>query len=163
MMTNTANSLKRSVPQWVLLLLLAFMASSIVISLIVIYYSAFDFEVDKKSFEYTKITPKVENQKTNWVNIFYKNRVDSNKLPASEVVIQLQKIDGYQKSRDNYSFELTDVDEYKFFCVIQVIESYNRPYSYYLRDNNLKISIMVESKEQIVDIKKSLKTYDINI
>lgn len=143
--------------------LLALMASSIVVSLVLIYYKAFDFEVDQKSFEYTKVAPSVNNKKEDWVNFFYKNKSENDKLPASEVIIQLQKIDGFQKSRENYSFELSNVDEYKFFCIIQVIESYNRPYSYYLRDNNLKISIMIESKEQIEDIKKSLKTYDINI
>lgn len=50
--------------------LLALMASIIVVSLILIYYKAFDFEVDQKSFEYTKVTPSVNNKKEDWVNFF---------------------------------------------------------------------------------------------
>ena len=85
-----------------------------------------------------------------------------NYLPVSQINIQLDKIDGYADTKKIYSIIMRDIDEYKFFCAKQVLDSFNRPYSFVKRDSELSVSLILEKKSMYEQIIYELKNYEID-
>jgi len=154
-----SNSTKVKIWYW----LLAFMSVAIILALVFIYINANSVEYSEKIYKDKITKPALVLDQKSWIKLFSEKKDFDTILPTTEVSIKLEKVDGYFKNRERYTLVLQNLDDYKFFCAKQVIESYNRPFSFLKKDNEVSFILLLESKKIKDNILNELKNYDINV
>lgn len=145
----------------ILFLLFVFSVFTTISIMVWLYIDAGDIgeittkDVAKKSFSY-----EIEKKSMQWLDKF--SNSDTNfSLPATELQIQLDDLSNSFKHKV-YNFDFTDLNEYNFFCIKQILDSKGVIYSFYKRDNSLKLNVVTNKVEVINDVFQEFKQYNIN-
>jgi hypothetical protein len=141
---------------------LAFFAVSIIGVFFYLYNDAYATKKEIVKIKEYSLDSKNTITKNDWMNMLSSKITQENYLPVSQINIQLDKIDGYADTKKIYSIIMRDIDEYKFFCAKQVLDSFNRPYSFVKRDSELSVSLILEKKSMYEQIIYELKNYEID-
>jgi len=109
-------------------------------------------------------TPKKELNKVDergWVKKFATSAQKGYFYPVNEISIELaleENIDVY----DEYRLDVEPLDTYKFFCLRQVLGSFNIHYLLQRQHDDVQTVLFSDNKSELEAIVKELKTYNIN-
>jgi len=113
---------------------------------------------EKKEIQKEKIEPKEE---VSIIKLLADTKV-KNIFPAKELYLKMD-LNYIPKTKILYQVIIKQLDKYKLFGVIQILDLNNIKYSILKTSNNLKLFINFDKKSQAVKIKKLFKSYNFNI
>lgn len=104
-----------------------------------------------------------QNEKSDdeWIKSFAKQSKKGFEYPVTELQI---KLDLLQQLKDQtvYRVVIDDLDEYKFFCINQVLKAKDIKYSYFRSKGYIKLIVTAKDEEYLKSVLLQLKEYNIN-
>ena len=143
----------------------ALLPASVFIFLIMFFVSV--NEVDEKSLlnslsnlEVLEKTVKKSDER-GWIENFATSAQKGYFYPVNEISIELA-LDENIRRYNEYRLDIEPLDTYKFFCLRQVLTSFDVHYLLQRYHENVKTVLFSDKKNELEKIVKELKTYNIN-
>lgn len=95
-----------------------------------------------------------------WLENFGVDSKDSFQYPATELFVKFDFLNGDEQDVMR-SIEITGLDEYKYFCVSQVLKQNRLDSTYYKSGNMLKLLVFINDKTKLERLLTDLKYYRI--
>jgi len=107
----------------------------------------------------TKETKKADDR--GWIKSFASSAQKGYFYPVNEISIELS-LDENIRSYNEYRLDIEPLDTYRFFCLRQVLTSFNVHYLLQRHHEDVKTVLFSDKKSELQKIVKELKTYNID-
>lgn len=141
----------------------------LIIVLVIFYKVAGNVSIDKQALlkesflkKETKEIEKNDDNSASWIDKFAKQEALAYRFPATEIFIKFDLTDDV-KGEPLYRILIDKLDNYQFFLLSKILKekSKNIEYSYFKRDNTIKLIIMTSVEDTFKTLLNELDNYSI--
>lgn len=112
--------------------------------------------------EFPKVGEAQVPQEENWINSFSEDNELPYAYPATELSVRFDFLDKDSKQSIPSAISISDLDEYKFACVKQVLRQNNIESAYYKSGNTLKLVVLLTDEAMYKRLLADLQYYRLN-
>jgi hypothetical protein len=145
------------------ILLISFLSILMIGTIVGLYNYAnsvpIDIEIDKKQIKNKREI--VLNKEKGWMDKFAKIKNDNFKYPVNEISIKLNPMFEIDK-KFLYKITADNINEYKFFCINQILLKNNIKFSFFKRGSSINLMIFIKNKKILDDILIDIERYEID-
>ena len=151
------------------ILIFAILTLGLIVILVVFYNMAGNVKINKQELlkqDYTVSNGVVDAKKLeksgSWVDKFAKKEELTYRFPATEIFIKLDLTEDI-KNEPLYRILVDKLDNYQFFLLSKILKTLSKDmeYSYFKRDNNIKLIIMTSTEKTYKTLLNELDNYSI--
>lgn len=92
-----------------------------------------------------------------WSNIFARKELPSYRYPVPELSIAVD----FSPKRYTDILQISNLDEYKFFCLKEILKSHNVRFAYHIHNQKAELKITLDSSATRTNLLNELKRYNI--
>ena len=148
-------------------LIFAILTLGLIVILVVIYNVVGDVSINKEellkqNYSIDNVDTKKLEKSSSWIDKFAKKEELTYHFPATEIFIKLDLTEDV-KNEPLYRILVDKLDNYQFFLLSKILKTLSKDieYSYFKRDNSIKLIIMTSIEKTYKTLLNELDNYSI--